>query len=627
MRMAELGAREQLEQFVAAERWDEAVALLKQLASQSESLVQRNRFFGLLDELGDLRSRFVRTKLLVLRSITLEPMEAALRCQGIVGGLDLEIEWGEYNQFEQHLLSPIGARAASPEVIWLIARPEEMCLSWPDLLPGQYEAVVAQCLERISSWVELAQKQFPGAVVFVSNVPRSMDFIQSFASAGQADGKQAALDAWNAQVSELCASKAGAYLFDLNAVLAQVGHAQAFDSRMYLHASQPFSKAGMDGMAATLARMISAAKTPRKKCIVLDADNTLWGGVVGEDGLSGIGLGGAYPGNAYKYFQEQLKQLKHRGILLALCSKNNEADVSEVFEKHGDRVLELDDFVATRVNWEPKPLNIQSIAQELNIGLDSLIFIDDSDIECASVSSELPMVKVVQAPAGNPIELLKLLDNISEIDVLEVSDTDFKRTQSYHDQAQRAQLQERVGSLDDFLSQLELRVKFELSGAEQLSRVSQLTQRTNQFNLTTRRYTEADIKRFVESERFRVWHIGVEDRFGDYGVTGVVIVEFSADGCSARIDSFMLSCRVLGRRVETALVSTICNVLADFGCQSVVAERIPSAKNQQTESFWVDHGFLAQEVVDSNVERLQRWEFDLTAGLPTFPDSIRVSQS
>ncbi len=327
----------------------------------------------------------------------------------------------------------------------------------------------------------------------------------------------------------------------------------------------------------------------RKKCLILDLDNTLWGGVLGEDGVEGIKIGGDYPGNAFLYFQEGIAELGRHGVILAVCSKNNEADVIEAWKANPFMKLTERYLSAYRINWENKADNIRSIARELNIGLDSMVFVDDNPIERELVRQELPMVAVPEFPK-RPYGLMDLLQTLVDdyFRAYNLTSEDLAKTEQYKANAKRSAAQHQYTNLTDFIRSLEIQVDIIPADRFNIPRIAQMTQKTNQFNLTTRRYTDADISAFVERGDM-VYCISVRDRFGDNGITGAVIVK--RDGNQAVIDTLLLSCRILGKGIETAFVKTMLNLLREKGIKSVEACYIPTAKNGQVRDFYDKIGF------------------------------------
>lgn len=324
----------------------------------------------------------------------------------------------------------------------------------------------------------------------------------------------------------------------------------------------------------------------RKKCLVLDLDNTLWGGVLGEEGIDGIQIGGDYPGKAFLYWQEALHQLAKTGVILSVCSKNNEQDVLDAWEKNPFILLKKEAFSAYRINWQDKATNIKELAQELNIGLDSMVFVDDNPTERELVKQVLPMVAVPDFPK-QPYMFPDFFKQLVEeyFKVYSITDEDRKKTEQYKANAARANAQATFADFDSFLESLNIQITIEEANEFNIQRIAQMTQKTNQFNLTTKRYTDADVKGFVEVG-WKIWCISVADKFGDNGITGCVMVNGN------EIDTFLLSCRILGKGIEIAFAKKIMAMLQENGIHVLTAKFFPTAKNSQVKDFWEKVGFI-----------------------------------
>ena len=323
----------------------------------------------------------------------------------------------------------------------------------------------------------------------------------------------------------------------------------------------------------------------RKKCLVLDLDNTLWGGVLGEDGVDGIQLGGDYPGKAYTYWQQALLQLSRSGVILTLCSKNNETDVQEAWDKNPFMVLKREHFSAMRINWNDKASNIQALADELNIGLDSMVFLDDNPSERELVKQMLPQVEVPDFPE-KPYQLMPFFKQLVEkyFRIYTVTSEDLAKAEQYQANALRRAEQSRFADLDEYLYSLDIQIDVIKADEHNLPRIAQMTQKTNQFNLTTRRYTEAQVQQRLD-QGWLIYCIRVSDRFGDSGITGTVFLEPVGD-VGVNIDTLLLSCRILGKGIEDAFVKTVLNLLRLDGYRELTADYLPTAKNGQTADFY-----------------------------------------
>lgn len=365
------------------------------------------------------------------------------------------------------------------------------------------------------------------------------------------------------------------------------------------------------------AAIAAALRGFTKKCLVVDLDNTLWGGVIAEEGVNGVTIGGAYPGNIYSELQQVIRALHERGVILAINSKNNEADAWEPFRQRAEMVLRPEHFSAWRINWHDKATNLRAIAQELHLGSDSLVVLDDSPVERGWIESDVPEAHVLHAQ--DPLDMLRALSCSFLFDGLELSDEDQLRSRSYAAAAQRRAAQTRAASLSEFLAGLELQVEVFPPQKGHWGRVAQLTRKTNQFNLTTRRYTQEELRTIAADENVQVLCCSVRDRLADEGLVGVVILRKQRQACV--IESFLLSCRVLGRGVERALLWAACQQATAWGSGEIHGEYRCSEKNQQTARFYLEQGFtLARESSTSSL-----WTLPLPAPPNMMPDWITLT--
>ena len=414
-------------------------------------------------------------------------------------------------------------------------------------------------------------------------------------------------------------------LLDFDDVLRQVGREAFFDRRYWYSARFPFASRGAAAFAKRIASIGTLLKKPRAKVLVLDADNTLWGGIIGEDGMDGIALGPDHPGSAFVDFQRRILDFQQRGIILALCSKNNQADVDAVLREHPHQVLRDADFAAKRINWFPKPDNLISLAEELNLGLESFIFVDDSDHECAAMRHRLPQVDVVQVPK-RATDVPWCLDHVARLEVLSLTAEDFAKTEQYALEQRRralsAEIANQGGGAGDYLQRLQMKMRVAVDEPRHVGRLSQLSKKTNQFNLTTRRYDEQQMLSFVADPQVLVLDFSLADTFGDSGIVGLAIWRFT-DPQRAELDTFLMSCRVIGRLAEAAFFRSALQLLAERGVQELVADYLPTAKNELVSSFLADQGFSAD--IDG------RWHLQLTADsvrpASALPIAVNVSNS
>ena len=412
-----------------------------------------------------------------------------------------------------------------------------------------------------------------------------------------------AIAAFNQLAWTMAAEKSNVQVIDFGVFLRQYAASEWIDWKFY-HLSQMVLNPRLSGaFGKWFAEQERARALKRKKCLVLDLDNTLWGGVLGEDGISGIQVEGDYPGKAYHYWQEGIKELGREGVILAICSKNNQSDVEELF-KVREMPLKLEDFACMRIDWNDKASNIRAIAEDLNIGLDSIVFVDDNPTERELIRQQLPMVAVPEWPS-QPYELPVFYAQLVQeyFAVYTLTEEDKKKTEQYRQNASRAQAQAQFTNMEDFLRSLEMELTIAEANEVSISRIAQMTQKTNQFNLTTKRYTEDDIRALLANGA-RIWTLAVRDKFGDNGITGLMIVTENGE-----VDTLLMSCRVLGKGIEEAFVKT---VIGQLNMPQLKAKYIPTEKNGQVAEFWNRKGF--RELVSRGVKEYEAnvAELDMT---------------
>lgn len=344
-------------------------------------------------------------------------------------------------------------------------------------------------------------------------------------------------------------------------------------------------------------KKIEAIKGNRKKCLVLDLDNTLWGGILGEDGIEGIKIGDSYPGLAYRDFQENILEAANNGVIITVCSKNNEEDALEVFANHPFQLINEKHLSAYRINWQDKVTNIQELSDELNIGLDSIVFIDDNPIERERVKQMLPMVAVPDFPE-HPYLMSDFFKRVYDdyFQLNRLTSEDKNKTQQYIANSERNVFKKAFGSVDEYLESLEMELDVLQADKFTVTRIAQMTQKTNQFNLTSKRYTEDDLYQFIDDSSL-VHCLSVRDKFGDNGVTVASIILINKG--IAEIDSFLLSCRILGRNIENAYLNFLINMVFDNGIRIIKAKYIPTQKNRQTEFFYENNGFNIETTLEN----------------------------
>jgi FkbH-like protein len=394
----------------------------------------------------------------------------------------------------------------------------------------------------------------------------------------------------NVKLSNALRNESSVFIFDFDSFVNKYGEINVLDYRQFLFGDIKVSLNYIPYLAEELMGYIKADLGINRKCIVLDLDNTLWGGIVGEDGFEGIKLSPDPLGRAFTEFQYVLLALYQRGIILTINSRNNEDEALRVIREHPCMILREDNFASIRINWNDKLSNMRGIAEELHIGLDSFVYFDDDPINRELISKALPEVMTVDLPK-DPSLYAPTLMNLNDFNTLSITDEDKKRGEMYKLRQKINELEKSASNLEDFL--LQLGIKINIKGVDEFTipRIAQLVLKTNQFNLTTNRYKEEDIQKFAQDKKMLVGCAQTEDKFGDNGITGVFIVKKNTNYSEWTIDTFLLSCRVMGRGIEDAIMEYILNEARKEGITKVRGQYIPTKKNKPCEQFLPNLGF------------------------------------
>jgi FkbH-like protein len=394
---------------------------------------------------------------------------------------------------------------------------------------------------------------------------------------------------------------------------------------MDLYARQPIAGgAALISFAAALRRTLRALRRTPSKVLALDLDNTLWGGVLGEDGVSGLKIGSEYPGNVYLRIQQLALGLKRQGVLLVLLSKNNWTDVEQAFDSLPGMALRLSDFATLRVNWRPKHENLKEVAEELNLGLDSFVFVDDQGFEREEMAYFLPEVKILPV-ADDPLIIWRTLAGTDLFDAFQLSREDRARNADYGKQKERKTLAEKSESVEDFLQSLNLQASIEPVNENSLGRVVQMLGKTNQFNVTTRRHSELEVRRMLGAQGSILLTLSLRDRFGDQGIVGLLMAETeeaAGKAGSIKIDSFLLSCRAIGRGAELALWAEFLTQASAAGYKEVVAEYVATKKNSQVADLF---DRLGMRLIEGDAQRrFYRLELPAQAEMPAWINLVET---
>jgi FkbH-like protein len=576
---------------------------------------------------SQLGAKKLRTSL--VRSVTVEPILPFLTVEAALSNYLLELQVGGYGSYVDDLLNSQSPLAKfKPDLVLVILDLEEIAGSLPELCSDGIglgvEQEIEECTTRIGQLLRSFRSNNSARLLFQGLVVPDITSLGDVGDANLQHSLTNAILRLNQKLAGLCNTISDCVFFDVDRLAARNGRAHWRDERMFLASRLPISSGSFRTYSHGIVRSFSTLFRAPRKVLCTDLDNTLWGGVLGEDGLDGIATGSAFPGNCYLEYQKYLKRLSSRGILLAIVSKNNEADVREAFQaRSADLALSLDDFVASKISWNDKVTSIKELAQELSLGLDAFVFVDDNPVECEAIRQQLPEVAVVAAPVTEPWKLVDILSEQPYFDAALVTQDDLNRSGEYKAQAQRAELERNIGTRDEFLASLEIVCTFQSALQAPLSRAVQLLAKTNQFNLTTRRHSAAEVEAFASAAGGKAVVVRVRDRFGDAGVVGLALARCDGDSC--HIDSLLLSCRVIGRGIETALLAHLAEHAVRAGAKWLVGEFIATKKNAPCADFYSEHGFtkLTSSGKDAQSTSIF-YELDLTASVPMNPKWITL---
>lgn len=530
---------------------------------------------------GDTATQFVAT---------------AIRGMGVERGYNIDLFEAEYNQVERQFLNPTSELYQfHADVIVLFQSTHKLC-EHHSLLSVEKQTLLAdERLDFVRSICENSALFGGGGKLIYCNYPEIEDTVFGSYANKVPSSFTYQVRKLNYGLMELAQKYPNMFICDLAGLQNKFGRDFMFASNVYVSTEMVLSVDSLPYVASRIMDIVCAIRGQFKKCLILDLDNTVWGGVVGDDGWENIQIGhGLGIGKAFTEFQEWIKKLKNRGIIIAVCSKNDEDKAKEPFEKNPEMVLHLDDIAVFQANWETKVDNIRTIQRILNIGFDSMVFLDDNPFERNMVRENIPGITVPELPE-DPGEYLEYLYSLNLFETASYSGADKDRTRQYQIEAQRVSLAKTFTNEADFLKSLNM--VSEVSGFDAFNtpRVAQLSQRSNQFNLRTRRYTEADIKAIeADKEHYATFSFTLEDRFGDNGLICVVILE-KCDAETLFVDTWFMSCRVLKRGMENFTLNTIADYARANGYRRIIGEYLPTAKNKMVEEHYPNLGFAKLE--------------------------------
>ncbi len=553
-----------------------------------------------------------RSRVAIAGSFTTTQLQAILPLAALRLGIELEVTEAPYGQYRQELLNPASALYRNrPDFIILAVHEGEFAL--PSVSANPEREVATEISRWTSLWDAAALHSAGRVVQFNFALPAEQPF--GHLGVRMPGTRYAMAQAVNAGLGSAAGTRVD--ILDCERLSALVGKERWLDPRYWHLSKQAVSLQVLPLMARHLAAVIAADLGLSRKCLVLDLDNTLWGGVIGEDGLAGIKLGGDATGESFVAFQEYILRLKHKGVILAACSKNNEVDAREPFESHPDMKLKLDDFAVFVANWDTKPDNLVRIAGILNIGLDALVFVDDNPVECAAVRRELPQVDVIALPE-DPAYYARSLSRYLLFETASFTGEDAQRTAQYRARAEVASLEKSARSLEELWASLDMVATIAPFDEVNLPRIVQLIGKTNQFNLTTRRHGLPQVEAFTRNPDCIHFSLRLRDRFADHGLVGLIIAVQQRQ--IIEIDTWLMSCRVIGRSVEKTMLEYLYSHATRRGVTVIRGLYIPTAKNQLVKEIYGEMGFTRLEENSG----AQAWEYDLAGVGPIKNHYIQI---
>ena len=513
----------------------------------------------------------------------------AIRGHGYDEKINFEIFEADYDQLDRQILDPSSELYHSkPEFVVLYLSSEKLWKRFAATDTKAKSSFADQILSELKNWWLTIAANCKAKIIQFNLVELNDGVFGNFANRAPTSFLFQ-LRKLNYGLMELAQMHKQVFIADIAALASHVGYVNAHDPRLYVTSKVAFALEFLPPVAKAVTDIVKAVSGNFNKCLILDLDNTVWGGVIGDDGMEGIQIGELGMGHAFDALQEWAKELKQRGIILAVCSKNEEETAKKPFRDHPDMTLRLDDIAVFIANWDNKADNIKTIQATLNIGFDSMVFVDDNPFERNLVREHLPAVVVPELPE-DPSLYVSYLRSLNLFETASHSEEDLERTKQYQQEIARTDLQKSFTNIDDYLKSLEMVSVVKEFDDFNTPRVAQLTQRSNQFNLRTVRYTEADVKMMSQSDEFITLSFNLEDKFGDHGLIALIILKRQPDK-TAFIDTWIMSCRVLKRGMEEFTVNQMVKRARASGFERLIGEFLPTAKNMMVKDLYSQMGF------------------------------------
>ena len=548
-------------------------------------------FFLLKKNLKKPVEGFKTVRLAILGDSATQFIAQAIKGMGVENRLNLEIFEAEFNQIDRQILDPSSEfYSFAADVVLIFQSSHKLLQKFNKASTDNRHRFAEENRAHIQQWLSALQAKTAAKIIFCNYTEEDDHVFGQYANKIESSFIFQ-LRKLNFLLQELASQTSNLYICDLSMIQNTIGREKFWSPSIYINTEMVVTIDALPYFAQAVVQIIAALQGNFKKCIILDLDNTIWGGIIGDDGLENIQIGLLGIGKAFTEFQQWVKKLQQRGVIVAVCSKNTESVAKEPFEKHPDMVLRLSDIAVFVANWENKADNIRKIQQILNIGFDSMVFVDDNPFERNIVRENIPQITVPELPE-DPALYLDYLYGLNLFETVSYSDEDAKRTQQYQKEAERVVFQESFTNEDDFLKSLNMVSDTKPFDDFSIPRIAQLSQRSNQFNLRTVRYTEEDVKRIAQSNQFFTLSFTLEDKFGDNGLICAIILE-KKDNKTLFIDTWFMSCRVLKRGMEAYTLNSIVELAKANGYDQIVGEYIPTPKNEMVHDHYKNLGFEA----------------------------------
>ena len=546
-------------------------------------------FLSLKKNLKKDVSNLMKLNVAILGDSATQFLATAIRGEGVDRGFNIELWEAEFNQIEQQVFDESSELyAKQPDIVIVFLSSIKLLTKYDKSIKEEQTELAINEIQRIEGLYNNITKRIKSKVIFFNYSEIDDSVFGNFALKNKTSFLFQ-LRKLNYELMMMASDSANMHLIDISTIQNRVGKKNLFQPSIYVNSDMVLSIDVLPHVATKVLDLIGAIHGNFKKCVIVDLDNTMWGGVIGDDGLENIQLGSLGIGKAFTDFQRWIKKLKNRGIIVAVCSKNTESIAKEPFEKHKEMILKLDDIAVFVANWENKADNIRQIQNILNIGFDSMVFLDDNPFERNLVRENIPEICVPELPE-DPANYLEYLYSLNLFETVSNSKEDNERTKLYQIEGQRRKVKQQFTDVDEYLKSLEMRAQVEPFNTYNTPRVAQLTQRSNQFNLRTIRYTETEIDNVSKSELHHALTFSLEDKFGEHGLIAVLILQ-QLESETLFIDTWIMSCRVLKRGMENFVLNELVKFAEKNNSRYLKGEYIPTSKNGIVKDHYLSLGF------------------------------------